>query len=235
MYTTETIDEQLGRSQARREELQAKCAQVAAELATKKQLLARAVADKAPSRTTDLLRQTVRELQAQREEAIGAIGFLESDAVQLTEQRKGAALEEAQARYAELDEQAVLAIQRVHAALVPWIRDVFLPLADAANAAQRSADIASDAVRLAHPHRERPLEERRFGEGWNCYPDLAGTMHALRSYQLGWTDSPHSEIESVEADLDATYEWGGYDYGPGARILIPQGLADQLRHPVAAR
>lgn len=37
------------------------------------------------------------------------------------------------------------------------------------------------------------------------------------------------EIETVEANLNSTYEWGGRLYGPGDRILVPKGLADLVK------
>jgi hypothetical protein len=37
-----------------------------------------------------------------------------------------------------------------------------------------------------------------------------------------------TSIETVEANLLSTYGWGGRLYGPGERIMVPKGLADQL-------
>lgn len=42
------------------------------------------------------------------------------------------------------------------------------------------------------------------------------------------TQQSGAEIETVEANLGSTYHWGGRYYGPGERILVPKGLADQL-------
>lgn len=45
------------------------------------------------------------------------------------------------------------------------------------------------------------------------------------------TEHAGSDIETVEANLQSTYEYpsgSGRLYGPGERILVPRGLADQL-------
>ena len=40
------------------------------------------------------------------------------------------------------------------------------------------------------------------------------------------TQQAGPEVETEEADLQSTYEWGGRLYGPGKRIMVPKGLAD---------
>lgn len=182
MQTTTTIDERLQGIQRRQEELRTDGERFMAELTTRRKELARAIADNAPAAMIATLRQAIRDLETQQEGATEAIALLEADRAQLMDDRKVSVLAEAQTAYETADRLAVEAIERMHNALLPWVRETFLPLAVEANVAHIAAEQAAGDVRRLSGKREAPTTARRYSEGWTLYSGIGAIAPMVQRY-----------------------------------------------------